>query len=122
MQKQDTRHKPTHSARRTTGLVDFQALRSQVSIQDVLGLLGWVPAKRHGPQLRGTCPVHKSSRETSVVFAVHLEKNTWYCHSPKCKQGGNQLDLWMNVTGLPLRDAAINLCDSLGIEIPVFKS
>lgn len=96
--------------------IDFAAVREQVSIQDVLDLIDWTPNKRHGNQLRGPCPIHRSSSE-SVIFAVNLKLNAWYCHSKTCKSGGNQLDLYAAVKGLPLYRATKDLCQALNIDL-----
>lgn len=95
--------------------VDFAAVRERVSIADVLELIGWQPNKTHGTQLRGPCPLHRSGAE-SVIFAVNLKRNAWYCHSKKCKTGGNQLDLYAAVTGASLYQATKELCEKLGID------
>lgn len=98
--------------------IDYRELRRLISIRDVLELIRWQPAKARGAHLRGPCPVHKSSQETSTLFVVNTERNIWYCHSPKCKTGGNQLDLWMRLAGLSLYDAAVDLCQRTGRDVP----
>lgn len=98
--------------------IDYRRLRGVVSIRDVLRLIDWRPIKVHGSQVRGPCPVHKSSRATSVSFAANLDRNVWYCHASACGEGGNQLDLWVKLTGLPLHEAAIDLCKKLGRDAP----
>ncbi len=45
--------------------IDFRMLRCEVGIAKVLRLLGFVPSRRHGPQLRGPCPVH--GRQSTCV-------------------------------------------------------
>jgi DNA primase len=94
--------------------IDFKALREMVSIRQVLELVGWVPVARNGPQARGPCPIHKSSRERSRSFSVNLEKNLFQCFG--CGEKGNQLDLWMAVTGLSVYDAARDLADRLHLD------
>lgn len=99
--------------------IDFQALKAEVSVLDVLGLFDWRPVRERGDELRGPCPVHGSSSPTSAVFAVSPLKNAWKCH--KCQAGGNQLDLAARYFNLPpdqvVRVAAA-LCRELAREIP----
>ena len=96
--------------------IDYRALRERISIGQVLDVIGWTPTSGSGQQLRGPCPVHKSTRECSRTFAVDIERNLWYCH--KCEKGGNQLDLYTTATGLPLYPAILELCDKLGTQLP----
>jgi hypothetical protein len=41
--------------------VDFQEVRSRISMGQVLDLLGFVAQETHGDEVRGACPVHRSS-------------------------------------------------------------
>jgi DNA primase len=50
------------------------------------------------------------------VFAAHLGKNLFHCF--RCGAGGNALDLWMALTGLPLHAAVLDLCQRLHQEVP----
>lgn len=96
--------------------IDFQSLRSEVDIAVVLHLLGFVPSHRHGPQVRGPCPVHGRHRQQSRSFSAHLGKNAYRCFH--CGSSGNQLDLWAAVTRKPLYEATIDLCDKLHRPVP----
>ena len=96
--------------------IDFAAVRQQIAIADVLNLIDWKPTKTHGSQLRDPCPIHQST-PGSVIFAVNLNRNTWYCHSNKCKKGGNQLDLYAAVKGKMIYLATKELCYALGIDL-----
>lgn len=95
--------------------VDFAALRRTIGIRDVLTLLDWQPFTDNGRQLRGSCPIHKSENPNSRSFSVNLEKNAFRCFG--CGMKGNQLDLFVAVTGLPLFQAAVELCHRLRIEL-----
>ena len=60
--------------------IDFRRLREQVSLRDVLQLLGWQTQRgesveRLSGEVRGPCPVHKSSSATSRCFEANLERN-----------------------------------------------
>lgn len=96
--------------------IDFPMFRSQVSIGQVLDLLNYEPTRVIGRQLRGPCPIHGSTTAKSRSFSVNLERSVFHCFS--CGAHGNQLDLWIALTDLPVYDAAINLGERLGIEVP----
>lgn len=95
--------------------IDFTLLRRQISLTQVLDLVGFTPTTRRGPQLRGPCPVHGSA-SGSRSFAAHVAKNCWHCF--RCGVGGNALDLYLAVTKLPVYEGALELCARLGIEVP----
>lgn len=97
------------------GAIDYQALRQAVTIAQVLELLGWAPVSQTGAQLRGACPIHKSSSERSRSFSVNLEKHVFQCFS--CGKKGNHLDLWQTVTGLPIYEAALDLACRLHVDL-----
>lgn len=96
--------------------IDFDALRREITMERVLALLGFEPTTRSGPQWRGPCPVHGSTSEGSRSFSVNLEAGRYYCH--KCHSRGNHLELWAAAKQLPLYEAALDLCRSLGRELP----
>ena len=96
--------------------VDFRTLRSEVGMDAVLKLLGFVPLQRRGAQMRGTCPVHTPKRPGSRSFSAHLARNAYRCFH--CGSSGNQLDLWAAATGQPLHQAAIDLCAKLNCPVP----
>jgi DNA primase len=96
--------------------VDFQAVRAQVSLAEVLELLEFVEAERSGDQVRGACPVHGSRSPGSRSFSANLAKNNYRCF--KCGSAGNQLDLWTAATNQSLYQATIDLCRRLKLPIP----
>ena len=96
--------------------IDFTLLRRQISLTQVLDLVGFTPTTRCGPQLRGPCPVHGSKSPRSRSFAAHVEKNCWHCFG--CGASGNALDLYLAVTKLPAYEGALELCARLGISAP----
>lgn len=96
------------------GGVDYRALRDGVTIAQVLEILAWKPVAQAGSQLRGTCPIHKSSSERSRSFSVNVETNVFQCFG--CGGKGNQLDLYVAVTGLPIYEAALDLARRLDID------
>jgi DNA primase len=95
--------------------IDFTLLRRQISLTQVLELVGFTPTTRRGPQLRGPCPVHGSA-SGSRSFAAQVEKNCWHCF--RCGAGGNALDLYLAVTKLPVYEGALELCTRLHVPVP----
>lgn len=96
--------------------IDFHRLRAEVTMEQVLSLLGFEPAHRRGDQWHGPCPLHESTGQRQRWFSVNLARNCYYCH--KCHSSGNQLKLWAEATRMPLYPAAIQLCHQLGRDIP----
>ena len=96
--------------------VDFKAVRSQITMKQVLDLLGFVASVRSDSQLRGPCPLHGSTSGRSRSFSANLAKNAYRCF--KCGSAGNQLDLWAASHNMTLYDAALDLCKRLGVEVP----
>ena len=96
--------------------IDLRQIRREITIQQVLDLLGFVPTARCGPRLRGPCPIHGDCRPQSRVFSVHLGCHRYRCF--RCRSAGTQLDLWAAVHDLSICAAAGDLCHRLGIPIP----
>lgn len=99
--------------------INYAHLRSLVSMEDVLRLADFHASEVLGDQLRGPCPIHHSQSRTNRSFSVHLGKNTFHCF--KCGASGNQLDLWVAISKLTLHDAAQDLCERLGIDVPEIR-
>jgi DNA primase len=98
------------------GWIDFQALKAQVKITDVLaryGFLGKLQDKGQG-KLVGTCPVHHGKNPGS--FHVNTQKNVYNCFS-QCG-GGNVLDLVVKIEGCTIREAGEKLASwfNLGFD------
>jgi DNA primase len=96
--------------------IDFRMVRSQIGMEAVLDLLGFVPTQRRGGQVRGPCPIHKPRSPEGRSFSAHLERNAYRCF--RCGSRGNQLDLWAAATRQPLYQAAIELCAKLHRPVP----
>jgi DNA primase len=96
--------------------VDFNQVRQRISMADVLRLLEFHPTSaRHGAW-RGPCPVHRSANLRSRSFSVDLRLGRYRCF--RCGSRGNALELWAAAQGIGVYDAAIGLCEALGIEVP----
>jgi DNA primase len=100
--------------------IDLKQVRREITIQQVLDLLGFVPTARCGSRLRGPCPIHGAGHSPSRVFSVHLGYDRYRCF--RCHSAGTQLDLWAAVHGLGIHAAAKDLCGRLGIPIPYLLS
>jgi DNA primase len=101
-------------------LIDYRALRAEISMERVLELIGYHPTSRRGHQLRGACPLHASERLSPRYFSAELKKGVFRCFA--CGTQGNQLDLWAQLRCLPLHKAAIDLCQHAGVRVPIIKS
>jgi DNA primase len=98
------------------GGVDYRTVRSQVTMSQVLDLLGFVPTESRGDQVRGPCMIHGSQSLRSRSFSAKLRKQAYQCF--RCGSAGNQLDLWAAATHQPIYPATIDLCQRLGVPIP----
>lgn len=96
--------------------IDFALLRRQLSLSQVLELVGFTATTRRDAQVRGPCPLHGSSSRRSRSFAAHLQRNCWHCF--RCGAGGNALDLYLAVSKLPIYEGALELCARLHVPVP----
>ena len=96
--------------------VDFDVVRREITMQQVLDEIGFRATHRESDQLRGPCPVHGSTSKNSRVCSVNLSTQRYYCH--KCKSHGNQLELYAAVQQTMLYQAAVDLCHALGQDVP----
>lgn len=96
--------------------IDFNTLRNEITMEEVLTLLQFESVSRTGDQLHGPCPVHGSTNPESRSLSVNVREMRYYCH--KCHSKGNQLELWAAVQQLPIYKAAVDLCEKLGRDVP----
>ena len=96
--------------------IDFDRLRREISMEQILDLLGFQPTQRTGDQWYGACPLHDATSGRARHFSVHVAKRRYCCH--KCRSRGNHLELWAAFTKQPLHPAMIDLCHALRREIP----
>jgi DNA primase len=96
--------------------IDYALLRRQLSLAQVLDLVGFTARTRRGPERRGPCPVHGSTSPHSRSFAANVEKHCWQCF--RCGAGGNALDLYLAATQLPIYEGALELCARLHLPAP----
>jgi DNA primase len=96
--------------------VDFESVRSQIPIAQVLELVAFEVKSRTGDQVRGACPLHRSSEPRSRSFSANLKTNRFRCF--KCGRSGGQLELWASHRGCTVYEAALDLCSRLGVAVP----
>lgn len=96
--------------------IDFTRLRTEITMRQVLALIGFEPAARRGDQWYGACPLHESSAGRQRAFSVNVAQGRYYCH--RCHSHGHQLDLWAAFTRQDLYRASIDLCHSLAHPVP----
>jgi DNA primase len=97
--------------------IDYDRVRTEITMEHVLDLLGFQSSNRSGVQWYGSCPLHESTpgrRRRS--FSANVAIGRYFCHG--CRSHGNQLELWAAATKLPLHQAAIDLCRRLGRKVP----
>jgi transposase len=104
---------------KTPVMIDFVALREQITIEQALNQLGHLKHLRgNATQRRGPCPIHRSQRPASRSFSVNLKRNIFHCFSPTCQAHGNVVDLWATIHNLPLHEAAKHLAATCGVPLP----
>jgi transposase len=96
--------------------VDFAHLKRQLPIARLLDHLGWSARLRGtGPQRRCTCPLHRGDAR-GRTFSVHLDDNVFQCFDKQCGKKGDVIDLWVEIQGTSLREAALDLVHTFGLE------
>jgi transposase len=98
------------------GYVDFAHLKSQLPITRVLDQLGLSDRLRgRGPQRRCPCPLHRGDAR-GRTFSVNLDANVFQCFDKQCGRKGDVIDLWAAAHGYTLREAALDLVRTFGLE------
>jgi hypothetical protein len=96
--------------------LDFAHLKQQLPLTRVLDQLGLSSRLRGGgSQRRCACPLHRGDAR-GRTFSVNLDANVFQCFDKKCAQKGDVIDLWASVKGLSLREAALDLVHTFGLE------
>jgi transposase len=98
--------------------IDYEYLRSQINISDILDHLRLKTGMRvRGGVMRGPCPVHGDASKGGRTFSVDLDKNIYQCFDSGCGSKGNVLDLWAAIQRLPLYEAASLLARTFGLAL-----
>lgn len=88
--------------------IDFEAIRREHSVLDVLAGIGWAGTPRPG-YLAGPCPLPDNHSTRTDVFTATpagyrgKAHDEWHCFS--CDRGGDVVDLVMALHGCSLVDA-----------------
>ena len=96
--------------------IDFNRLRHEITMEQVLDLLGFECIRRRADQWYGYCPLHESEPKHRRALSVNVAMGCYYCH--KCRSRGDQFKLWAEANKNPLHPATIDLCRQLGQEVP----
>ena len=99
--------------------IDFNRLRHEITMEQVLELLDFESLRRRGVQWYGFCPLHESESKHRRAFSVNIAMGCYCCH--KCGSRGDQFALWAEATQTPIRQATINLCQQLRQDVPWIK-
>lgn len=100
--------------------IDYQKLRRQISMRQVLDLIGFQATWQRDAQLRGPCLVPGCCATSGRSFSVHLMRQVYHCFA--CHSCGNALDLWAAVHSLSLHQAAVDLCRATNLDPPWLPS
>jgi hypothetical protein len=73
--------------------IDYHQVRQQASMTQVLDLIGFQATRRHGPQLRGPCPIPDCCSSSRRAFSVHLTRQVYHCFA--CRSHGNPPLPWL---------------------------
>ena len=95
--------------------IDYAALRTCVTMEDVLQLVGFHARQRKGSRLRGRCPFGCS--DSPRDFVANMAIHRYRCFG--CGRCGDQFKLWASIQGQPLHPAVLDLCQRLGIDPPL---
>ena len=96
--------------------IDFDRVRTEITMREILQLLGFQPNRARGDQWYGRCPLPGCSSSRRSCFSVNVNLGRYCCH--RCRHHGHPLELWAAATGLPLHRAAIDLYATLGRDVP----
>ena len=94
--------------------VDFAHLKQQLPISRVLEHLG-ITLRGRGSQRRCACPIHRADGR-GRTFSVELDKQVFHCFEAQCGAKGDIIDLWAALHHLSLRQAALDLVRTFGLE------
>lgn len=89
--------------------MDFQALKSRMSIMDVAGVLNLTLKEQENGQYRGKCPACNTESDRALVITP--DRGLYYCFH--AKSGGDQIALFAHEKGLSQKHAAEELSKNL---------
>jgi transposase len=96
--------------------LDFTHIKTQLPLSRVLDHLGLTPRlKGADPQRRCACPIHRGDGR-GRTFSVNLDRNQYQCFDTRCQSQGDVIDLWAALHRMTVRDAALDLVRTFGLE------
>jgi transposase len=96
--------------------VAFDHIKRQLSMTQVLEHLGLADRLRgKAEQRRGPCPIHRGDGR-GRTFSVKLHEGSFQCFDARCAAKGDVIDLWAALRHMSLRDAALDLVETFGLE------
>lgn len=106
----------------TPVLIDFRALRAELSMERVLRHLKLFDELRgRRNQLSGPCPKCTPPGSRKRPFNVNLNKHAFSCKNSACRIEGNVIDLWAKLHNKTAYAAAVDLASTFGIPLPVIR-
>jgi transposase len=96
--------------------LDFAHIKAQLPMARVLDHLGLAPRLRgSGSQRRCACPIHRGDGR-GRTFSVNLDLGKFQCFDTRCQSQGDVIDLWAAVHRMGVREAALDLVRTFGLE------
>ncbi len=92
--------------------IDFNHLKSTVSIEQVLTAYQISGLKKSGDQLRGKCPIHGGNNDRQFVIWPH--KGSWRCFG-SCQRSGDMIQLVSLLLDISNFEAAHDIAGRFGI-------
>ncbi len=89
----------------------FDAVKDRLSIAEVVA--DYVPLKRAGSYLKGSCPFHY---ETDASFTVSPDKQIYYCFG--CQAGGDVIAFIAKLENMSQGEAVQHLIERYAIQVP----
>lgn len=97
--------------RKVRDWIDFKAVREAARFEQVLEHYG-VEVEKKGSEYVASCPFHEESKPS---FRMNVEKQVFHCFG--CGAKGNVLDFIAKKEGCSIKDAALSLGGTLGIQV-----
>lgn len=95
-------------------MINFEEIKSKLSITSVIDILSLNHSKEPNGQLRMRCPACDSKDDRAIV--VTPDKNLYYCFAKKV--GGDQISLYAHIKGTGMKTAGEDLAQVIG-AVPV---
>jgi transposase len=94
--------------------IDFAHVKAQLPLARLFAHLGR-KLRVTGHQGRCACPIHRGDGRGRTL-SVNLDDNVYQCFDPKCASTGDVIDLWAALHRMSLREAAVDLVQTFGLE------